>query len=111
MNETEPMPFGERRQHRKLLRFDPTISSGQLIQIFTLMGGLFVAWGTYQADRTTTKLEIEQIKINAAADKVLAKEAVVEMRAEIRKVQDTITSVDKAVTSIQAEIGAKRPAR
>jgi len=109
--DTSPMPYGERREHRRIFRFDPTVSTGSLIQIGTVLVGFGLAWGTYQSDRTSTRMEIEQIKLNAAADKVLAKEAVNDMKQQMDKVQATLTSVDKAVTSIQAEIGARRQGR
>ncbi len=111
--ETSPMPLGmDRREHRKFWRFDPTVSTGSLIQIGVVIIGLFAAWGTYQADRASTRMEIEQIKISAAADKILAKEAVQDMKVQIEKVQNTMTSVDKAVTGIQAELNAgKRASR
>ena len=106
--ETEPMPLGERRQHRRLMRFDPTVSSGTLLQIVALVGAFGSAWATYQSDRATLRLEIEQIKASALAEKVIAKEAITELKADVRKVQDTVTSMDKTLTIIQADLNAKK---
>lgn len=107
-NETEPMPLGDRRQHRKLMRFDPTVSSGTLLQLAALLIGFGSAYATYQSDRATTRLEIEQIKQSAIGEKVLAREAIGELKADVRKVQETITSVDKTLAGIQAELNAKK---
>lgn len=105
--ETEPMPLsGDRRQHRKLLRFDPTVSSGTVMQLVVLVGGFASAYATYQSDRATLRLEIEQIKASALIDKQLAKESLFELKADVRKVQETITSVDKTLTGIQARLNA-----
>lgn len=107
--ETEPMPHeGDRRQHRKLLRFDPTVSSGTLLQLFALVAAFGSAYATYQSDRATLRLEIEQIKASAVGEKVIAREAIHELKADVRKVQETITSVDKTLTGIQAELNATK---
>lgn len=110
--ETEPMPLsGDRRQHRKLLRFDPTVSSGTVMQLVVLIGGFASAYATYQSDRATLRLEIEQIKASALVDKQLAKESLTDLRADVRKVQETITSVDKTLTGIQAQLEAVKKAK
>lgn len=107
--ETEPMPLsGDRRNHRKLLRFDPTVSSGTLMQLVVLLLGFGSAYATYQSDRATTRLEIEQIKASALGEKVLARESISELKADVRKVQETITSVDKTLAGIQAELNAAK---
>lgn len=102
--EAETMPNGERREHRRFWRFDPTVSTGALIQIGVVIVGLFAAWGTYQADRTTIRLQIEMIQANASADKQLVKEQALELKNQLTKVQDTITQVDKSVIEIRAEM-------
>ena len=106
--ETEPMPLGERRQHRKLVRFDPTVSMGTIGQLIVLIAGFGSAWATYQSDRATTRLEIEQIKAASVNEKQLAREAIQDLKVDVRKVQETITSVDKTLAGIQAELNAKK---
>jgi hypothetical protein len=107
--ETENIPAsGDRRQHRKLIRFDPTISTGAIAQIVVLLLGLGSAWATYQADRATWRLEIDQIKASATIEKAAAKEAITELKADVREVQKTMNSVDKALVGIQADLNAKR---
>jgi len=106
--ETEPMPLGERRSHRRLLRFDPTFSAGSLGQILTIVIGLGGAYATYQSDRATTRLELDQIKATALAEKSTAKESIAELKADVRQVQTTITSIDKTLAGIQAGLDAKK---
>lgn len=107
-HETEPMPLGERRQHRKLVRFDPTVSSGTLLQLVAMVAAFGSAYATYQSDRATLRLEIEQIKANAVGEKLIAREAISELKVDVRRVQETITSVDKTLAGIQAELNAKK---
>jgi hypothetical protein len=108
VDETEPMPLGERRNHRRLMRFDPTFSMGSIAQIVALLVALLVAYGKYESDRTRTNEQIEAIKAAALLDKEAAKEAIKELKQDVRQVQTTITSVDKTVTGIKAEIDASR---
>lgn len=106
---SEPMPLGgDRRQPRKFLRFDPTISTGTIIEIGVIVVGLFAAWGTYQQDRTTTRMELEQIKASAIIEKAAAKEAIAELKADVKEVQKTMTSVDKSLVGIQADLNARK---
>lgn len=106
---TEPMPLdGDRRHHRKLVRFDPTISSGSIATIITLLVALLGAYGKYESDRATTSKSIDQIEKDAASQKLEMREAIRDLRLEMRGVQTTITSVDKTVTGIKAEIDASR---
>jgi uncharacterized protein YlxW (UPF0749 family) len=111
MEETEPMPMGDRRHHRKLVRFDPTFSTGSIATILSLIGTMLLAYGKYEADRERTRYEIESLKANALAEKIETRAAVNDLRTEVRGVQATITSVDKTVTTIKAEIDAKKGQR
>ena len=106
--DTEPIPgSGDRRHQRKLVRFDPTFSSGNIATIFTIVVGLFGAYGKYESDRATTKQDIDTIKANALAEKIESRAAIKEIRDDVRAVQTSITSVDKNVTGIKAEIDAR----
>lgn len=114
--ETEPMPLtGDRRQHRKLVRFDPTLSMGSIAQIVTvlvaLVGTLFAllsAYGKYESDRTKMTGDIEALQKAAVAEKAEMREVIRDLRADMRNVQQTVSSVDKTVTGIKAEIDAKK---
>lgn len=115
-DETEPMPLGgDRRQHRRLVRFDPTFSSGSIAQIIALLIGLGAAYGKYESDRATTKKDIEtqQKEIDAMraatlAEKLETRAAINELKLDLRQVQTGITSVDKTLTGIKAEIDASK---
>lgn len=107
--DTEPMPpDGDRRHHRKLLRFDPTISMGAIAQIVAILAGIGSFYATYQADRATWRLEIDQIKASATIEKAAAKESISELKADVRDVQKTMNSVDKALAGIQADLNARK---
>jgi hypothetical protein len=107
--ESEPMPLeGDRRQHRKLWRFDPTVSLGSIGQMVVIIAGIGSFYATYQADRATWRLEIDQIKASATIEKAAAKESVAELKADVRDIQKTMNSVDKALAGIQADLNARK---
>src|SRR5688572_7578812 len=108
MEETEPMPLGDRRHHRKLVRFDPTFSFGSMAQIAALLIGLASAYGVYQADRASTRLELDQLKASALSEKTEMREVIRDLKQDMRNVQQTVSSVDKTVTGIKAGIDAQK---
>lgn len=102
--DTEPMPLdGDRRQHRKLWRFDPTVSSGALLQIVTLTIGLGGAYATYRSDQATMRLEIDQVKATVATEKTSSKEALGEIKNDVKEVQRTLNQATQTLAVIQAQ--------
>jgi hypothetical protein len=108
MEETEPMPLGDRRHHRKLVRFDPTFSSGSIANVITLLVLFGGAVGVYQADRASTRLELDQLKASALSEKTEMREVIRDLKQDMRNVQQTVSSVDKTVTGIKAGIDAQK---
>jgi hypothetical protein len=103
--ETEPMPLsGDRREHRKFMRFDPTVSAGTIMQFVGLLLMFGAAWATYQSDKATQKLETDQIKQQAVNDRIATKESITELKIDLREMQRTLISVDKGMSSLQSEL-------
>jgi hypothetical protein len=114
--ETEPMPLGDRRHHRKLWRFDPTVSSGSLLQIATLLIGLGGAYATYQSDRATQKLEMVQVKETqkadrestekiATADRTSTKESIQEIKTDLRDLKAAVVEVNLTLARMTGSNG------
>lgn len=106
--ETEPIPLtGDRRRHRKLVRFDPTVTTGILMQILVLAIGGVSAFSAYVADRATQRQEVQQIKDGIAADKIVAKEALNGLQVDVKEIQRTLNQL----TSTLAVINDRQNAR
>lgn len=106
--ETEPMPLGERRAHRRFWRFDPTVSTGSLLTLAGLVLGGVVAYGTYRADQKEYNMRITQVEKDQETQRILAEKNMTELRSEVKEVQKTLTSVDKALAGIKAENDVRR---
>ncbi len=97
--------FQDRRQHRKLLRFDPTISSGMIMQLVTLLILFGSAWATYSSDRATTNLRLDRLEKQAESEKGEAREAIQDLRSQMQRVAETVSSVDRNLAVLQAGLG------
>ena len=125
MEESGPIPLGPHQyQHRRagdpglvgprrLIRFDPTVSSGTLIQIASILVGFGIAYGTYREDQTKTRAEIDAVKVSAERDRADSRGAVNEIRSDVKDMKSDISQINKtmAVLEAQGRIAAQQPAR
>jgi uncharacterized protein HemX len=96
---------------RTVFRFDPTVSSGTLIQIAVLLGGGIITYGTYQADRATSHLEVEQIKAAAADEKAATRLSLTELRSDVKDSQKTLTQISQTLAVIESRQQGKAAGR
>lgn len=87
---------------RQLFRFDPTVSTGTLLQLLTVFLVTAGAWATYQADRATTRLELDAVKAAATAEKASTKESLGELKGDVKEVQRTLNQVTQTLAVIEA---------
>jgi hypothetical protein len=75
------------RRHR-FFRFDPTVSTGILVNLLGSLAGLAIAlsimYSTYREDRTSMLKDIDQVKITAQRDREDLKQGMAEMRSDMR---------------------------
>lgn len=88
---------------RKFFRFDPTVSTGTLIQIGTIMVGFAVAYGAYREDRATTTASIELVKLTTDRDRGEVKSAVLELRSDIKDVKSDLGEVKTSLAVLKAQ--------
>ena len=96
-------------KRRQLMKFDPTISSGTILQLVTLLLVAAGAWATYQSDKATTRLELDQVKQAAAADKSMTKESLLELKGDVKEIQRTLIQVDRTLATIEAKQPKGKP--
>lgn len=92
---------------RKLVRFDPTVSMGTIIQLVSLLGVVAALWGTYQSDKATTRMELDQIKASAKDDKTDARAALLDIKNDMKAMATTLSQVNLTL----AVIDAKQPTK
>ena len=118
MEETSvPLVYRRESDHsgsRRFFRFDPTVSSGTLIQIVSILVGFGVAYGTYREDQTKVKAEIEAVKVgatvgiesvkaNAERDRADSRAAVNEIRTDVKDVKSEVSQISKTLAVLEAQ--------
>lgn len=100
-------------QRRKFFRFDPTVSTGTLITLATLMVSFGIAYGTYREDQAKRDAQVEAIKVQAAVDR----SAITQLGSDIKELKGDVSEIGKNVTVIkvqremQMQQQARQPAR
>lgn len=110
-DETRPGELDNGHRRRKLLQFSPEINTGHLLQILVLLVGGLGVYGAWQAERATSRLEVEQIKRDASADAARTKESISELKAEVRAMQSTLLELNLNVVRMNAQMGSKESAK
>lgn len=94
---------------RQLIHFIPDVSMGTIINLVSMLMVAGGAWATYQSDKATTKLEIEQVKKSVAEDKVGNKESLAELKGDVKEIQRTLVRVSESLAVIQAQQSKAKP--
>jgi hypothetical protein len=89
------------RRH-KFWRYSPEINTGHILTVATMCIGAVTAYGTYQADKTQTKADIDAVKITAARDREDMKTAVEGFRADLKELKTEVRTVGENVTVLKA---------
>ena len=101
----------EPSEGRRLMKFDPTINTGTIIQIGTIivMGATTVAF--FQGELKTQKVELEAVKLAAERDNKRNEEALREIKVDVRELQKSINDIKEGVAILRgraADVGSKR---
>lgn len=124
VEESDRMPLELRRSSdqqgtKRFWRFDPTVSTGTLIQVTSLMVAFAVAYGTYREDQAKTRAEIEAVRVgaevkidalktNAERDRSDSRGAVNEIRSDVKDVKAEVSQISKTLAVLEAQGRAKK---
>ncbi len=105
MEESGPAPLARRLSDHKhrFFRFDPTVSSGTLLQLGSIAIGFAVAYGTYQADRTQMKADIEAGKVAAEYDRTAVKISTERLASDVKEMKVDLKDVSNRLIEIKAQ--------
>lgn len=92
---------------RRYFRFDPTVSTGTILQLVSFFLVAAGAWGTYQADKAKTAADMGQIKEVAASDRAATKEALNELRNDVKEMSSRVHDMAKTLAVMEARSGGK----
>lgn len=112
---TRPMPL-EAEHHntnegRRFMKFDPTVNTGTILQIATMVVVGAIAFATLRGEMMTQKVEIEANRLTAERDNRKNEEALKELKADVRELQKSINDIKEGVAILRgraADVGSKR---
>jgi len=100
MEDSGPMPLSRRASdHRgvhKWFRFDPTLSTGALLQTATILVSVGTFYGAYVRDQTQVRADVTQIQEIQKRD-----------RADVEKVAERLGGDLKEIKNDVKEVGLK----
>lgn len=99
--ETAPMPL-DSHVRRKFFQFNPKIDSGTLLNILVMVVGGFIAYGTYTSDKAAQAARVTAIEKEVLENKSTVKEAVGDLKLEVKDVQRTLRDVNESLAVLKA---------
>ena len=100
-SETSPMPL-DSHGRRKFFQFNPNIDSGTLLNILVMVIGGFIAYGTYTSDKALQTARITAVEKEVIENKGTVKEAVTDLKGEVKDVQRTLRDVNESLAVLKA---------
>lgn len=97
------------QKRRQFIRFDPTINTGALLEVVAIVVSVTLAYSALKSDQATQKIELDQVKASAAADKTSTKESLTEIKGDVKEIQRSLVEVNKVLAVIQANQPKGRP--
>ncbi|WP_046060012.1 hypothetical protein [Paracidovorax citrulli] len=94
-----------------LVKFDPTINTGTIIQTLVFVGSVAVAYGAYREDQTRQDGRIAQIESTAAQERETTRAYLAEIKAEQRDQAKTLGDLKEGVAILRgraAEPGVRK---
>jgi septal ring factor EnvC (AmiA/AmiB activator) len=82
----------------KIVRFDPIVSMGTLIQILVIVVGGVGVYGTYSADQTRRDMRVEQVAKDLDSNRNGTRDTLLELRSDVKDLKSDIKDVQHQVT-------------
>lgn len=92
----------ETDRRAKVWRFNPEITTGNLLTIAAGVFAAVVAYGTYQADKTQTKADVDAVKVSAARDREDMKLTVESFRSDLKELKTNVDKIGENVAVLKA---------
>jgi uncharacterized protein YlxW (UPF0749 family) len=96
---------------RRLMKFDPTINTGTILQIATMVVVGAIAFATVRGELMTQKVEIEANRLTAERENKRNEESLRELKADVRELQKSVNDIKEGVAILRgraSDMGVKR---
>jgi hypothetical protein len=109
---TRPAPLeGDTSEGKRLMKFDPTINSGTILQTVVIaLSGVALFFGL-KADNAATKADLEQTKAVAVIERAQTAQALAEIKLEMKEQGKTLGDLKEGIAILRgraADTGVKR---
>lgn len=94
-----------------LMKFDPTISTGTIIQTLVFVISVAVAYGAYREDQTKQDGRIAQVEVLADKDRESTKDALKEIKVQVSDLQKSNQEIKESLAILRgraAEPGSRK---
>lgn len=93
------------------MKFDPTVSTGTIIQTALLVASIAVSYGKYTEDQTRQDGRIAQVEVLAATEREATKEALREIKGQMGDLQRSNQEIKESLAVLRgraAEPGGRK---
>jgi len=95
----------------RIMKFDPTINTGTIIQTLVVLASVSVAYGTYREDQTKQDGRIAQVEVLAEKDREATREALREIKGRVDDLQKSNQDIKESLAILRgraAEPGSRK---
>ena len=95
---------------RRIMKFDPTVNTGTIIQTLVFVMSVAVAYGAYREDQTRQDGRITQVEVLADKDRDATKESLKELKSQVSDLQKSTQEIKESLAILRgrATEGGKR---
>lgn len=111
MTRTRPAPLENEIEGKRLMKFDPTINTGTILQTGVIALSAVALFFGLKAENAQNKAELEQVKAVAAVERAQTAQALAEIKAEMKEQGKTLGDLKEGIAILRgraADTGAKR---
>lgn len=101
MSETDFAHFADSHK-RRYVKFDPTINTGTIVTLLTVLLTLGGAWSSVQSRLDRTDDKNEQLKAQATADRNSTEKALTEIKSDVKEMSRTLNQATQTLAVIEA---------
>lgn len=86
---------------RRLMRFDPTINTGTIVQTLVFVGSVTLAYGAYREDQTRQDGRITQVEVLAEKDREATRESLREIKGRVDDLQRSNQDIKESLAILR----------
>ena len=97
-----------RKKKGRYMKFDPTVSTGTLLQIAVILGAATAIYTGIVKDLALQKAEIDNVKVVAAQDRASVKESLIDLKTDIKELQKSTNDIKESLAVLRGRTAEVR---